>query len=98
MFCESNQEIIDMIIQAYYIAEQQNVMLPVNVCYDGFYSSHLTEGVMLPSQEEVDAFLPPLAPDNHPVLDPDNPFSLDPMTAGPLLMHYRKNHLDAMIC
>ncbi len=96
VFCESNQEIIDMVIQGYMIAEDQRVMIPVNVCYDGFYSSHLTEGIDLPTQEEVDQFLPPMAPDNHPVLDPNNPFALDPMTAGPLLMKYRKNHLEAM--
>ena len=29
-------------------------------------------------------------------MDPENPFALDPLTAGPLMMKYRKNHLDAM--
>ncbi len=96
MFCDSNQEIVDMVIQGYMIAEDQRVLLPVNVCYDGFYSSHLTEGVDLPDQAEVDAFLPPMTEDNHPVMDPENPFALDPLTAGPLMMKYRKNHLDAM--
>ena len=43
MFCESNQEILDMMLQAYMIAEDPRVQLPVNVCYDGFYSSHLIE-------------------------------------------------------
>ncbi|MCI8818081.1 MAG: phenylglyoxylate dehydrogenase [Oscillibacter sp.] len=96
VFCENNQEIIDMVIQGYLLAEDKRVMIPVNVCYDGFYGSHLTEGVELPSQEEVDAFLPPMTEENHPVLDPDHPFALDPLTAGPLLMKYRKDHLDAM--
>lgn len=96
VFCESNQEIIDMIIQGYMLAEDRRIMLPVNVCYDGFYSSHLTEGVELPTQAEVDAFLPPMTEDNHPVLDPKKPFALDPLTAGPQLMKYRKDHLDAM--
>lgn len=96
VFCESNQEIVDMVIQGYMLSEDQRVMLPVNVCYDGFYSSHLTEGVDLPTQAEVDAFLPPMAVNNHPTLDPETPLALDPLTAGPLLLHYRKNHLDAM--
>lgn len=95
VFCDSNQEIVDMIIQGYRIAENEKVLLPVNVCYDGFYSSHLTEGVDLPLQEEVDHFLPPVH-FNHCVLDPKNPFALDPLTPGPLLMKYRKSHLDAM--
>ncbi|KMZ52547.1 transketolase C-terminal domain-containing protein [Dorea sp. D27] len=95
MFCDSNQEIADMVIQGYMIAEHPEVLLPVNVCYDGFYSSHLTEGVDLPTQEEVDALLP--APSFcHAVLDPDNPFALDPLTPGPILMKYRKTHLEAM--
>ncbi len=96
MFCDSNQEIIDMIIQGYRIAEDKRVLIPVNVCYDGFYSSHLTEGVDLPAQEDVDDFLSAVRPDDHPVLDPDAPFALDPMTPGPLLMEYRKDHLEAM--
>lgn len=95
MFCDGNQEIADMVIQGYMIAEDERVLLPVNVCYDGFYSSHLTEAVDLPLQEEVDAFLPPVH-FNHAVLDPENPFALDPLTPGPLMMKYRKSHLDAM--
>ncbi|MCD8098897.1 MAG: phenylglyoxylate dehydrogenase [Lachnospiraceae bacterium] len=95
VFCDGNQEIVDMIIQGYMIAEDPRVLIPVNVCYDGFYSSHLTEGVDLPLPEEVDAFLPPVS-FNHAVLDPKNPFALDPLTPGPLMMKYRKSHLDAM--
>lgn len=95
VFCDNNQEIMDMVIQGYMLAEHPDVLIPVNVCYDGFYSSHLTEGVDVPTQEEVDAFLP--APSfRHCVLDPDHPFALDPLTPGPLMMKYRKNHLDAM--
>lgn len=95
VFCDNNQEIMDMVIQGYKLTEHPDVLIPVNVCYDGFYSSHLTEGVDVPSQKEVDAFLP--APSfKHCVLDPDKPFALDPLTPGPLLMKYRKGHLDAM--
>ena len=96
VFCESTQEIVDMIIQGYRLAEDSRVRIPVNVCYDGFYSSHLTEGVLIPDQAAVDAFLPDPAQSMKAVLDPDHPLSLDPLTAGPLLMKYRKNHLEAM--
>lgn len=95
VFCDSNQEILDMVIQGYMLAEHPDVLIPVNVCYDGFYSSHLTEGVDVPSQEEVDAILPPPS-FRHCVLDPKTPFALDPLTPGPILMKYRKNHLEAM--
>ena len=96
VFCESTQEIIDMVIQGYKLAEDPRVRIPVNVCYDGFYSSHLTEGVILPEQEKVDVFLANPKDSMKALLDPDHPLSLDPMTAGPLLMKYRKNHLEAM--
>ena len=93
-FCETNQEILDMIIQGYMLAEDKRVLIPVNVCYDGFYSSHLVERVELPTQEEVDAFLP--AYSLPAKLDPATPQALDPMTPGELLMKYRHNHLKAM--
>ena len=93
-FCETNQEILDMIIQGYMLAEDKRVLIPVNVCYDGFYSSHLVERVEQPTQEEVDAFLP--AYSLPAKLDPATPQALDPMTPGELLMKYRHNHLEAM--
>ena len=45
VFVENNQEILDMIIQGYKISEDKDVLIPMNVCYDGFYLSHLTERV-----------------------------------------------------
>lgn len=94
MFCESNQEILDMMIQAYRIAEDERVRIPVNVCYDGFYSSHLMEGLEVLAQEAADAFLP--AHKGYAYLDPGHPQALDPLTPGELMLHYRKSHLDAM--
>ncbi|MBO5544751.1 MAG: phenylglyoxylate dehydrogenase, partial [Oscillospiraceae bacterium] len=94
MYCDSNQEILDMMIQGYRIAENEKVSLPVNICYDGFYSSHLIEGLEIPTQEEVDAFLP--AYRGYTYLDPAHPQALDPLTPGELMMGYRKNHLEAM--
>ena len=93
-FCETNQEILDMIIQGYMLAEDERVLIPVNVCYVGFYSSHLVERVEVPSQADVDAFLPPYSLPAK--LEPATPQALDPMTPGELLMKYRHDHLQAM--
>lgn len=95
IYVEDNQEIMDMVIQGYKIAENKDVLIPVNVCYDGFYLSHLTERVEVPGQEEVDAFLPPYIQE-HVMLDPENPMAVDPLTPGDILMEYRKSHLKAM--
>ncbi len=95
VYVENNQEILDMIIQGYKIAEHPDVLLPVNVCYDGFYLSHLTERVEIPHQPAVDDFLGVYHAD-HVSLDPDTPMAVDPLTSGEILWRYRKGHLDAM--
>ncbi|MGF6990188.1 phenylglyoxylate dehydrogenase alpha subunit [Lachnospiraceae bacterium PF1-21] len=95
VFVENNQEILDMIIQGYKIAEDPNILLPLNVCYDGFYLSHLSERVEIPEQAEVDAFLPPYK-SRHAILDPKEPMAVDPLTPGNILIEYRKSHLEAM--
>lgn len=74
-YCESNQEVLDTVIQAYKVAEK--VLLPVMICLDGFSLSHTYEGVDIPDQEEVDAFLPPYNPELK--LDVDNPMTFGAM-------------------
>lgn len=95
IWCESVQEILDSVIQAYKIAEHLEVLLPVNICYDGFSLSHMSEKVDVPSQEEVDSFLPP--PEIvHLKLDPEQPMAVDPLTAGPMLTEFRHKQVTAM--
>jgi len=62
-FCENNQETLDMIIMAYKIAEDREIMTPAMVIEDGFILSHTVEAVDMPLQEEVDDFLPPFDPE-----------------------------------
>jgi pyruvate ferredoxin oxidoreductase alpha subunit len=69
IYARNNQEILDTVIQAFMIAER--VYVPVMVCYDGYILSHTEMPVSIPSQKDVDRFLPPLKP--HTILDPDNP-------------------------
>src|SRR6266545_307117 len=78
LYAESNQEALDLHIQAFRIAER--VSLPVMVCMDGFILTHAYERVDLPTQEQVDAFLPPFEP--RQVLDPDEPVTIGAMV-GP---------------
>lgn len=58
IFTENGQEVIDNILCAFRIAEDQNVLLPVMIHLDGFHVSHVIEPILLPDQEEVDPFLP----------------------------------------
>lgn len=59
LYCESNQEVFDTVIQAYKIAEDPRVYLPVMVMYEGHGLAHTTMPVSLPDQSDVDEFLPP---------------------------------------
>ncbi len=92
IYVEDNQEILDMIIQAFKIAENEDVLLPINICYDGFYLSHMTEKVFIPEQEKVAKFIGKYEPE-HIILDPERPMAVDPLTNGDLLMEYRYKHL-----
>jgi pyruvate ferredoxin oxidoreductase alpha subunit len=56
IYCRNGQEALDSVIQAYKVAE--SVQIPVMVCYDGFVLSHASTPVEVPSQQEVDRFLP----------------------------------------
>ncbi len=62
LFAQNGQEVVDMTIQAFKIAEHRDVLLPVNLNLDGFQLSHMVEPVEMPDQEEVDRFLPPYQP------------------------------------
>jgi len=74
LFAAHGQEVIDMMIQAFKIAENRDVMLPINVNLDGFQLTHVVEVMDFPTQEEVDEFLPVYKP--FASLHPDHPCSM----------------------
>ncbi|MCB8748836.1 pyruvate ferredoxin oxidoreductase [Rhodoferax sp. U2-2l] len=78
LFAETNQEALDLHIQAFRIAEE--LSLPVMVCMDGFILTHAYERVDMPDQAQVDQFLPPYEP--RQVLDPSDPVTIGAMV-GP---------------
>jgi pyruvate ferredoxin oxidoreductase alpha subunit len=79
-YAEDAQESLDLIIQAYAIAEHPDVLTPIMINLDGFVITHTYELVTLPSQQKVDEFLPPFRTTNK--MDLDHPMSLA-FTAGP---------------
>jgi len=78
LFAESNQEAVDLHIQAFKLAEKLSA--PVMVCVDGFILTHAYEGIDVPDQKLVDKFLPPFEPIQW--LDPKDPVSMG-ATVGP---------------
>jgi pyruvate ferredoxin oxidoreductase alpha subunit len=78
VFAETNQEAVDLHIQAFRLAEE--ISMPIMVCVDGFILTHAVERVDVPSQAQVDAFVPPYDPVQ--VVDPKEPISIGAMV-GP---------------
>jgi len=78
LFAETNQEAIDLHIQAFRLGEE--LSLPVMVCVDGFILTHAYERLDVPAPEQVDAWLPAYEP--RQVLDPKEPVSIGAMV-GP---------------
>jgi len=85
LFAESNQEALDLHIQAFKLAEE--LSMPVMVCMDGFILTHAYEQVDMPDQRQVDAFLPPYEP--RQVLDPAEPVSIGAMVGPEAFMEVR---------
>jgi pyruvate ferredoxin oxidoreductase alpha subunit len=62
--CSTCQEVLDSVLIAYRLAEDDRVRLPVIVNMDGFYLSFTREPVEIPDQEAVNKFLPEFDPKN----------------------------------
>ncbi len=78
LYAEDIQEAVDLHVIGYRLSEDKTIMLPVMVCMDGFILTHGIETVDIPSQVQVDKFLPAYQPLYK--LDTEHP-----MTIGPLV-------------
>jgi len=85
LYAETNQEALDLHIQAFRLAEELST--PVMVCMDGFILTHAVERVEMPTQEQVDAFLPPFHP--RQLLDPDEPITIGAMVGPEAFMEVK---------
>jgi pyruvate ferredoxin oxidoreductase alpha subunit len=94
VYVEDNQEALDMVIQAYRIAEDKRVLLPVMPCLDGFVLTHTVEPVEIPDQNDVDVFLPPYEPDV--ILDPARPATIGMFMPAEYIMELRRQTSGAV--
>lgn len=92
LYCENVQEVFDTMLVAYKLAE--TVSLPVMVVMDAFFLSHTCEPVDLPSQADVDGFLPPWRPTE--ILDTADPKSFHPLSPPDYYMEFRHKIQRAM--
>lgn len=88
MFASNAQEVFDLIIQAFRIAENPQIRLPVGVAWDGFQISHSFEPVEIISNEELADFMPNPR-DIKPILDVNNPITIGNVPIAEDHMKYR---------
>jgi pyruvate ferredoxin oxidoreductase alpha subunit len=94
---EDDQEIVDTTIQAYRLAEDFDIQLPIMINYDGYYVSYSAEAVKIPLQADVDEYLSVLKTQpQRMTLKPGA--SIGAGSHGMLVTYteYRYKHLQAM--
>lgn len=94
LYGEDVQEMTDQHFIAYKVAEDPDILLPGFVCFDGFILSHTYEPVDIPTQAEIDAYLPPYKPFN--VLNAKDPMSMGMYATPEYYMEFRYEHDQAM--
>lgn len=94
---ETCQEVLDTILMAYRIAEDERVLLPVLINMDGFYLSFTREPVEIPGKNEVSRFLPEYRP-KHAFFKASKPMSQGVAVLGGSAYSYFKYqmHLAAL--
>lgn len=90
IYAENNQEAYDNFVQAYPIAEDPRVHLPIMICQDGFITSHAVENIELLEDEEVKAFVGEYHPEEF-LLNPGKPIAVGPYSVSNYAMEARKN-------
>ena len=95
IYSENNQEAYDNFIQAFPIAEDKRVHLPIMICQDGFITSHAVENIELLEDEPVKKFVGEYNPEEF-LLNPDKPIAVGPYSVSNYAMEARKNQEIAM--
>lgn len=96
LYAENCQEVLDSIILGYKVAEDERVLLPLMVCFDGFYVSHISEPVDIPDQGQVDAYLGPHTV-RYPILDIDNPKVFNVMPFPPYFEEFQRDKHESAL-
>ena len=105
IYVENAQEVYDSIIQAFKIAENPEVLLPVIVGLDGFTLSHSLENVQALSDDIVKKFVGtrqlPLVTTHEGKkapfrLDPENPMTMGPVAFPNYYFEFKRQQEEAM--
>lgn len=97
LYAEDNQEAYDNMLQAFLIAENEDVMLPVMTCQDGFITSHAVNNMEILDDKVVKKFVGEREPKDY-LLNPDENFAVGPYAVSDYYMESRKAQAHAMEC
>ena len=92
---DTAQEALDTALIAYRVAEDPRIFLPCAIGADGAFLTHSEALVQVPSQAQVDAFLPQYTRGDK-LLHPDNPITVAPQANEDWVMEIRKQNDEAM--
>ena len=90
LFAASPQEALDFVMIAYRVSEDERVLTPTMVDIDGFFCSHLTEPVDVPTEEEAARFVSDFNPVNA-TLDPDTPYAMNNLTSPAIFTELKRS-------
>lgn len=105
IYAENSQEAYDSVIQAFRIAEDPQILLPVMVCLDGFTLSHTLENVQVLPDDVVRKFvgirkIPQVIAHEGKKgpfkLDPENPLSIGPVALQDYYFEFKRQQEEAM--
>ncbi|MCC9296670.1 pyruvate ferredoxin oxidoreductase [Clostridium sp. WLY-B-L2] len=94
-YCQNVQEVFDIMLMAYKVAENENVLTPAMVCLDGFFLSHSMQKIDVPDEKLVDEFIGPYEAKNL-YLDPKDPMFVCNLTGSDEFTEMRYQQKTAM--
>jgi pyruvate ferredoxin oxidoreductase alpha subunit len=95
IFAENAQQVFDLVLCAFRIAEDQKVLFPTMIHLDGFHLSHVIEPLYLLEQEKINQFLPKY---NHPyALNPDKPLTVGAFGLPSVYTEAKKSQYTALL-
>jgi len=104
LFCENSQEVYDASVEAWRIAEHEDIQMPVMVNFDGFTISHTMENVYILEDADVKKFvgkriyMKTEGPKGEVEfkLDPDTPISIGPLDLQDFYFEHKVQQMEAM--
>jgi len=95
IYCENGREAYESVILAVRIAEDEEILLPVMVCFDGFITSHAVEGMELLEDRVVKEWIGERKA-RYSLLDIENPVTYGALDLQDYYFEHKRQEAEAM--